>query len=745
MRQVPSPQRPSSRALLLAGLEALALGIAGQAFAACFTVNPNYNHPSADGTVFSATVSVPAGCTLSSLGSSNAWLTFSVTAINLIARPWTYLLQGTVAANLGCPALPRGAVIRASSEAVYTVYQDGFNQRIQPETESFGPGAGSGSVEVMAGNATCPSYCATANASWIHLQGAACTTAFHAVLPYSIDANTSCTGRSGNITVLGKSLSVYQAAGTAAPSLSPTSASIGASGVSGQFTVNIGDSCTWSASSNATWLRVTGGSSGSGTGTVLFQADTNTGCAGRQGTITAAGKTFTLSQAAGTGTFSLSPGTVSPPAAAGSTAVTVNATPGCPWTASSNAAWLSVSPTSGTGPGTPGVSWGENTGPARTGTVTIAGQTFTVNQSGAQAPVCTSFSISPAVLNVPSPAGSQAVTVTGSPASCGGGSWAATSGADWLTVSPRNGLGSGAVSVSWTENASSRRSATATIAGQTLSVDQGSPGSAACTPGSTAACILGNRFRVSAQYTDYAGNAGVGQAVKLTSDAAYFWFFDAANVEVFAKMVDFCGGGGNVAVYGNGLTDLGVKITVQDTATGRTKDYSNPLGGRFRLIRDGPFSCSPDAVAAAEDRWAPVPEPLPKPGGSQIRRTVAIGEASGTCTPDATSLCLLESRFRVTAAYRTYGGDFGAAQAASLTSDTGTFWFLGPDNVEVVAKMVSFCEGGRGNVAVYANGLTDLEVALTITDTKTGLAVTYANPLGTPFELIREGPFSCQP
>ena len=61
--------------------------------------------------------------------------------------------------------------------------------------------------------------------------------------------------------------------------------------------------------------------------------------------------------------------------------VTVTATPGCPWTAASNANWISVGTASGTGSSTVGITVAPTTGATRTGTVAIAGETFTVNQS----------------------------------------------------------------------------------------------------------------------------------------------------------------------------------------------------------------------------------------------------------------------------------------------------------------------------------------------------------------------------
>ena len=56
---------------------------------------------------------------------------------------------------------------------------------------------------------------------------------------------------------------------------------------------------------------------------------------------------------------------------------------GCNWTAQSNVSWISItSETGGSGSRTIFYAVSPNTGPARTGTLTLGGQTFTVNQRG---------------------------------------------------------------------------------------------------------------------------------------------------------------------------------------------------------------------------------------------------------------------------------------------------------------------------------------------------------------------------
>ena len=78
----------------------------------------------------------------------------------------------------------------------------------------------------------------------------------------------------------------------------------------------------------------------------------------------------------------LNPSSASAPAAGGTGTIPVTATTGCAWTAVSNAAWITItSGASGSGNGTVGYTVVSGTGAERVGTITIAGQTFTVTQS----------------------------------------------------------------------------------------------------------------------------------------------------------------------------------------------------------------------------------------------------------------------------------------------------------------------------------------------------------------------------
>jgi hypothetical protein len=147
--------------------------------------------------------------------------------------------------------------------------------------------------------------------------------------------------------------------------------------------------------------------------------------------------------------------------------VSVTTGPTCSWTATANAPWLSVTVATGTGNGTATVTAAANSGGDRSGTVTIAGQTFTVTQPAAP-PACT-YSIAPTSQAFTSDGGTVSVTVT-TGNTC---TWNAMSNAPWISVQPAGQqTGPGSVTVTVAPNGGGDRNATATIAGQVFSVTQ---------------------------------------------------------------------------------------------------------------------------------------------------------------------------------------------------------------------------------------------------------------------------------
>jgi hypothetical protein len=174
--------------------------------------------------------------------------------------------------------------------------------------------------------------------------------------------------------------------GVYAFSLTPTSQNFGVSGSTGIVNVTATSaSCSWTAVSNASFITVNSGSSGTGNGTVGFTVASNPDSAQRIGTVTIADQIFTVSQDGTQCSYLIAPTSQKLGASASTNTVNVTASAGCAWTATSNDPFLSInSGASGSGNGTVTYTIAANFNTTqRTGSLTIAGQTFTATQAGA--------------------------------------------------------------------------------------------------------------------------------------------------------------------------------------------------------------------------------------------------------------------------------------------------------------------------------------------------------------------------
>ena len=188
----------------------------------------------------------------------------------------------------------------------------------------------------------------------------------------------------GELYVVNLGGTVSKILSTCAYAISPAAQAIGSAGGSGSVAVTAGAGCDWTAVSNATWLHVTSGASGSGNGAVGYSVDINTAATPRSGTITIAGETFTVNQGAAGCTYIIAPTNATFPQGGGAGSVAVTAPSGCTWTAGSNDSWITIGGgASGSGNGIVTYTVSTYTGKPknRNGTMTIAGQTFGVKQS----------------------------------------------------------------------------------------------------------------------------------------------------------------------------------------------------------------------------------------------------------------------------------------------------------------------------------------------------------------------------
>jgi hypothetical protein len=124
--------------------------------------------------------------------------------------------------------------------------------------------------------------------------------------------------------------------------------------------------------------------------------------------------------------------------------------------------------------------------------------------------------------------------------------------------------------------------------------------------------------------------------------------------------------------------------------------------------------------------------------------TTSSGTASPTALPGTAQLSepaplevyLGDGRFRLLADFET-AADTGNAVPRPLTADTAAFWFFRPDNLELMVKLLDACPLDQ-RFWVFAAGLTDVGVELTVEDTVAGVSRPYANQRGTPFAPVQD-------
>jgi len=225
---------------------------------------------------------------------------------------------------------------------------------------------------------------------------------------------------------------------------------------------------------------------------------------------------------------------------------------------------------------------------------------------------------------------------------------------------------------------------------------------------STADCRLDDGSYL--DLVQFSGTAGQTVTIDLTSDAfdAYLYLLDPTPAVVASN---------DDAQSGSGNSRIVFTLTRSGTWTiGATSLGANQLGSYVLTIE-----CS-GAPLPTPTPGVPAPTPTPIPG---------------SCVPGSTTLCLNGGRFRVQATYATAQGQSGNGTAVPETSDTGTFWFFSASNVEAIVKVVSGCSFNQ-RYWVFAGGLTNVAVTMTVTDTRTGQVRTYTNPQGTPFAPIQD-------
>jgi hypothetical protein len=356
--------------------------------------------------------------------------------------PVSYVVAGLAAVVAGTVACGGDdSPLSPSAVCTYT---------LAPDAAAFSPDGGTGTVTVTA-PASC-AWSATASASWVTIASGSSGSGPGSVA-YTVAANGATDSRTATVTIAGQTHTVSQQGKSPVCSyeLSPTLVDVGIGETSGTFAVSAPEGCSWTASSNASWLSVTGGSPGAGSGTVSFQVAANATTSTRVGQITVADKTFTVRQDVPVQCeYSVAPVDFDPCMPARSVTAMVTAPAGCTWTATPNASWLSVpSGSSGSGSGIVTIAFTDNYDAPRNGIVMVrwptptAGQNIRIAQAGCTYAVTrNSFPFAAA-----GGTGTFDVLQQSLPNTCGGATqdrciWSAVSDVPWITIAgsmPRSG------------------------------------------------------------------------------------------------------------------------------------------------------------------------------------------------------------------------------------------------------------------------------------------------------------------
>ena len=235
-------------------------------------------------------------------------------------------------------------------------------------------------------------------------------------------------------------------------------------------------------------------------------------------------------------------------------------------------------------------------------------------------------------------------------------------------------------------------------------------------------------------YSTFLGGSGEDFGSGIAVDSA-----GSAYVTGWTSSATFPGvTGGSIQPANGGFVNVFVtKINAAGTAT----VYSTFLGGSVEDFGRGiAVDRAGDALVAGSTSSAT----FPGVRGSSIQPTIGGGfdaflaKISGSdCSETPTRMCLGNGRFAASATWGTADGRSGEGQVVRLTSDTGYLWFFSSSNVEAVVKVLDGC-GLGGHYWVFAGGLTNVHVVLTVTDMLTGSSKTYTNPQHTRYQPVQD-------
>lgn len=228
------------------------------------------------------------------------------------------------------------------------------------------------------------------------------------------------------------------------------------------------------------------------------------------------------------------------------------------------------------------------------------------------------------------------------------------------------------------------------------------------------------------------GTSGIGKFVSLSSDTGYFWFFGPNAVELVVKIVDGRAVNGKFWIFYGALTNVDYILEVVDSDTGRVQGYDNPQEHQASFADTSAFGDS-DSTVQADGDFELIPMNFTGASSPASASPLADSrpETVSPCVADSTTLCLKGNRFKVKVAWQAlHLGTSGQGNAVPLPTsegtDTGYFWFFGPNAAELLCKVVDGT-AVNGKFWFFYGALSDVQYTITVTDTQTGAVKSYTN------------------
>jgi hypothetical protein len=408
-----------------------------------------------NGGSFKAAVSAPIDCAWTAV--SDSWIAVSPSSGSGGAS-----LSYTVTAN---EASPRTGAIRVG-KGILTVTQEGCSLKLSQASRDVSSDGGRFTVDVNATGAACK-WTASSTEPWIEILSPPWRGT--GTLSFAVAANTAG-ARTGRIRIGEQSIEIRQAAvppGTCFVSVTPSSASVAATGGEGKFSVTTTTDCKWSAATDVSWITITAGT-GTGSGGGAYSVRPNDG-AERSGRIRIGEGAIEIRQEAAPRRAcpeSVTPSSASAAATGGEGKFSLTSATDCKWSAVAEVPWITITSGSGLGPGTGTYSVLPNDGPERSGRIRIGDRIIEIRQAPPILP-CPQ-SVAPATASFSAGGGGDKFSVT-APADC---KWSASADAPWIGIASGTGVGSGGGAYSVQPNDGPERSGRIRIGERAIEIKQ---------------------------------------------------------------------------------------------------------------------------------------------------------------------------------------------------------------------------------------------------------------------------------